>query len=306
MKRFEFIVLTVAMIALGCAKQVVSSDESRDSILAVTSGETPPATQPAMPAGHPALPAGHPALPAGHPAIAQDGSTPTASVKTTTQEPDWIVHMRHIMVQPTDKGLRVIDMLAVENPDEAAWIGNTDATGNRTTFSLALPAGATDVQLDEGFDPASAIKDGKVINRGALQPGASQYRLQYTVPLNKGQAEISVVAPAPVSTLMIFYPDDGTTISGTGIQGPQTVDMGNGKTRYFKADDINVGHEVKLLVGGAPAVKTESSAAPASTVPGATELAKTIAGVGALLIFLLGGALMFMKPQTGRTNSKHR
>ena len=311
MRRLELIVLASILIAFGCAERLVTDDSAKESILAVTSADgteaAAPATQPALPAGHPALPAGHPALPAGHPALPQGAAAnaaPAAPVKTTEQEPEWIIHMRHIMVQPTDKGLRVIDMLAVENPDAAAWIGKADAAGNRSTFKLKLPAGATDVQLDAGFDPKSAVKDETVINSGALQPGASQYRLQYTVPLTNGKGEIVVVAPAPVSAMMIFFPDDGTAISGTGIEGPQTVNMGNGNTRYFKAEDINVGHEVKLSVGQAQAAEKKQSYAVPARAPIGAELAKIVAGVGALLIFLLGGALMCIRPHANRAK-KH-
>ena len=130
MKRLNLIVLAIVLIGLSCARvaqqQVMQTNDAAasDRILALSDGaaaEATPATQPAAEAV-PALPSGHPdiskmraaqaakGLPAGHPAV--QGQTadaqPTAPVETTTQEPDWFVHMRHIMLTPTEKGLQSV------------------------------------------------------------------------------------------------------------------------------------------------------------------------------------------------------
>jgi len=97
MKRYELIVLAMVLVGMSCAQKLVQSqDVVRD---VVTLSNQAPATQPAEQA---------PALPKGHPDIAKLQAEKAAAIPTTTDEPDWIVHMRHIMVTPTDKGLTVL------------------------------------------------------------------------------------------------------------------------------------------------------------------------------------------------------
>jgi hypothetical protein len=162
------------------------------------------------------------------------------------------------------------------------------------------------VQL-AGFSDKARFDSGKVAEEGAMVPGVTQYQLHYSVPLAKGHADFTAVAPAPVNTMMVFFPDDGSKITATGLEGPKTVNMGNGSTRYFKGENLGAGHEAKLTVENAvvaPAKK--SSAAAGASFSGSingAEIAKAIAGVGAVLIFLFGGALLLIKSPA--TSKKH-
>ena len=189
----------------------------------------------------------------------------------------------------------MIDMLEIENPTDRAWVGSLDAAGIRSTFTLRLPESAIDVQAGGGFDEKTQLQAGKVINSGALVPGITEYQLQYTVPLKTGALNSLAVAPAKVDTMMVFFPNDGSTVSADGLQGPETINMGSGAMRYFKGENLTAGKDVKLSVGVPLASPTTKSSRATQEVIDGVAIAKTVAGVGAMLIVLLGGALMLTK-----------
>lgn len=213
--------------------------------------------------------------------------------ETTEKAPEWQVKMRHVMLSPGEGGLQVMDMLAVETAGDRAWVGTPIADGKRQTFKLALPAGAKDVKLLGGFDECCTIVEGNVItNTKALVPGASQYQISYMLPAESGKTDLTVAAPAKTGAVMIMVPDDGTNVTADGLQAGGSVDMGRGKTRFYKAADVPAGQELKLNISGiaAPApVKTSSLGG------GSTKAAQLVAGAGALVIVLFGIAFLFIK-----------
>lgn len=228
--------------------------------------------------------------------------------ETTEQAPQWRVSMQHVMLEPTVEGVQVSEMLSVENPGDRAWVGTAGADGKRRTISFPLPAGATDVKLSGALhDCCVTTEDGKILDSMALIPGVSQYRIAYTLPVKAGKADLAFTTIAPVKHLMIFVPDDGSVISAEGIGSPQVTDMGGGKTRFFRGTDVAAGAAVKLNVSGitARAAATASQASTSASSSSARsassgKLAKTVAGVGGLAIFVVGGMLLMFKAPRAR------
>jgi hypothetical protein len=227
-----------------------------------------------------------------------DPSLPNAELQipvyeATDEQPAWQIKMRHVMVEPTEGGLQVMDMIAIENPSDRAWIGTPTSDGKRATFSIDLPAGAEQIQLVGGaHDCCNKIEGTKVTNTMPLVPGQTQLRIVYGLPATNGKADITVVAPAPTSHLMVMLPDDGTTVIGEGLQAGGSTSMGKGKTRFYKAAGVPAGQQLKLTVSGitAPSAKKVSSVGG-----GSTQAAQLVAGAGALVIVLFGVAFLFMK-----------
>jgi hypothetical protein len=225
--------------------------------------------------------------------------TITVTVYETTDKPvGWEVRMRHVMLQPTAEGVQVTDMLAIDNATDRAYVGVSGPDGSKTTFQLPLPANSTNVQLLGGFhDCCTKIENGRIINSMAIIPGTTQYRLVYTVPMTNGKAEITAAAPAITKNLIVFAPEDGTTITATGLESG-TANMGDRKTRFFKATAVPADQPVTLKISGTPTRSTAEPAGPArgaAAVSDLTQIAKVTAGLGGLLILLLGGAMLVRK-----------
>jgi hypothetical protein len=237
-----------------------------------------------------------------------DGQHPEQQIQvpvfeTTEEQPAWTVHMQHVMLQPTTEGVGVMEMLAIENPSDKSWLGKLGPDNKRTTLVFSLPPGAKDVQLVGGFHECCVKIEGeKIINSMAFVPGVSQYRIAYTLPVGAGKAEFSLTTAAPVKHLMIFVPDDRSTVSAEGIASGGSADMGNGKTRFYKAADLAAGAVVKLNLTGITAAPTPAAAAtelpaghPAASANESGQAAKLVAGAGGLMIFVVGGFLVFLK-----------
>lgn len=231
--------------------------------------------------------------------------------ESTTTAPDWSIQMRHVMVHPVAGGLEVTEMLAISTPGDHAWVGNND----HITMQIPLASGAVNLKVAGGLtDAAVKIIDGKLVSRQPLLPGEDRYQLQYTIPATNGAAALNVIAPGKVGHVLVFIPDDGTTITTSGLQamGSQQMDESGAKTRYYMATSLEAGQSVALTVtglksaatGGQPATRPAASAAPADSPPGApveadasggATVPKTIAAVGAAGILGVGGLLMLAK-----------
>jgi hypothetical protein len=83
--------------------------------------------------------------------------------------------------------------------------------------------------------------------------------------------------------------------------------MGNGKTRFYKAADLAAGSAVKLNITGitdapTPASVEQPAAGHSAASAGESgQAAKLVAGAGGLMIFIVGGFLLFLKaPKSGK------
>jgi hypothetical protein len=232
--------------------------------------------------------------------------------ESTETAPAWTVKMQHVMLEPSVDGMRVMEMLAVENPTDRAWVGApTGADGKRRTITFALPPGAKEVSFGGALhDCCTTVEDGKIYNSMALVPGISQYRIGYTIPVANGNADLAFKTIAPVAHLMVFVPDDGSTVKADGIANSGVTDMGGGKTRFYRGTELATGAAVKLSISGITA-RASATAAATGTSPargavavssrgGSAQTAKLIAGAGALTIFVVGGMLLMFKAPRSR------
>ncbi len=228
---------------------------------------------------------------------AMSGSTPVQELQvpvyeTTDKAPDWKVRMRHVMVERAEGGLQVMEMLAVDNPTDRTWLGNPIADGKHAIYSLVLPASAQQIQLLGEHGCCAKIDGTKLTNTMPLVPGTSQHQISYLLPANGGKAEITVSSPVSVDRLMVFVPDDGTSVAAEGLESGGSSDMGTGKTRFYKASAVPADKQVKLAISGIVATVAKNTSTAAS---GSTHVAQIVAGLGAVVILLFGIAFLFMK-----------
>jgi hypothetical protein len=223
--------------------------------------------------------------------------------EATEQTPDWSVQMQHMIVQPVEGGVQVMEVLAIANPTDRAWIGTKQSGAEKpVTFTIQLPTGASDVTLVGGFhECCTSIANGQIVNSMALVPGTTKYQFAYVVPSENGVAKLTAIAPALTKHLMVIIPDDGTKVSGEGVDGPKTTDMGNGKTRYLAATDLPAGKQIAVTISGTPAMKSSGTSTSSEATVDSSGIAKALAGTGAVLILLIGGALLLIKsPRTAK------
>lgn len=224
------------------------------------------------------------------------GQAEVTVYETTEQAPAWQVPMRHVMAQMTEEGLRVIEVLAVENPTDRAWIGKADANGKRQTLSLELPEGASELQFGGGLhDCCVQTADGRLVNTMPLTPGVNEMQFLYLLPVKEGKASMKMVAPAAVKRLVFVATDNGPQVSVEGLNftGARQGRNMNVKILSYEGTDLAAGHVAKVNF----TMPAGMARAGGQDEPSSSMLPKIIAGVGGFLILAIGAVIILLKPK---------
>jgi hypothetical protein len=250
--------------------------------------------------------------------------------ETAATQPQWSIEMRHVIVSPSPNGLDVMEMLDIQCPGDRAWAGTADAAGKRTSLALPLPQGAKDLKIGGSFSSDLITLNGGVISTSqAIVPGDSKYQLQYTVPASNNTSALSVTAPVKTGHVLVFVPDDGTSVVPTPplqLMGSQQMGQNPQKTRYYMATQIEPGQKLQLVVSDlnqahtdatgtvpeatpAAAVATSDEAPVAAPVVAASvadsEAPKLLALIGGGVVLLIGtAALLIKRPHTATSRRK--
>ncbi len=185
---------------------------------------------------------------------------------TTDQAPDWSVYLRHLYLQPTPEGVIVDEVMVLENPADRAWrrLADADNAATPATLVLPLPDGAWHAQLARG-PQAMDISDEALSLHGPLIPGRTEIGFRYHLPLSNDAAELALTAPADTQRIMLFIPDDGSTVAIEGFEPGQTMDNQGQRIRVYTASDVADGTTARVRItpnlarGGQPGQPIELS-----------------------------------------------
>jgi len=221
-----------------------------------------------------------------------DSQHPTQQIELTVYEasdqtPAWQLHMRHVIIDPSPQGVKVTEMLAMQNPSDRTWLGAADASGARVTMALALPAGTQQIELGGDLTHSFVkIENERLVSAMPLQPGWSQVQLTYRVPAKDGQVNLTFTAPGPVKQMILFVPQGGAVAKVSGLEALGVQETGKGKMQTFRGVDLAAGHQTVVIA---------SLAAPPIRGGGAADVPKIIAGVGAGLILAVGVFIVLLR-----------
>ncbi|QNN24258.1 hypothetical protein HED60_18930 [Planctomycetales bacterium ZRK34] len=212
---------------------------------------------------------------------------------TTEESPAWKVNLRHLYLQATPAGLRVHEMIVLENPADRSWVGDLNAeTNRRTTVRLPLAGGAdAPYRVLRGMDKSEVV-DGTLVMHGALTPGQTELRIQYLLPIEHG-AKLNITAPVTTGDLVVYLPDDGSVIEGEGLTPGDPLNSRGMVIRVWRAEQVeaNKAFNVTIKTGLA------KSSADEADGPVSNHTAKLIAGAGGLLILVTGFSLLVGRMQ---------
>jgi hypothetical protein len=234
---------------------------------------------------------------------ALDAKNPKAQIQMSVYEtaataPAWTIAMRHVLVHATPEALQVTEMLSVSNPTDRIWLGATHGTDAHVTLALPLPLGITNLELAGGFqDPYAKQQGDEVISTLPMFPGAMQFQVNYSVPITNGTAQWTIAAPATVEQLIVFAPADQSTVTVSGAQDNGKVDMGQGPMHMFRGSDIKAGRTVTLSFSGL--ATATAAATPAAASPASVNWVRNIGAIGAIVVVVLGSAILLIKRPTG-------
>ena len=218
--------------------------------------------------------------------------------ETTEIEPDWNISMSHLAITPASDGLVVTYILVANNPTDLAWLAAADVEGNRYSIVIDLPSGASKVKTSAGFHSCcTKVVKGKVLSTTPFIPGATNYKIEYLLPITNSEVELILKAPAPISQLRVFFPHDPTmkletdSMKSLGLGRYQL--FGENAAEFFAAEDVPAGKEIKLTISGVSRPLTAEEIAG-----GSPRLAKIIAALGTLILLIPAIIILLRKPQT--------
>jgi hypothetical protein len=169
--------------------------------------------------------------------------------EVTTEKPAWTIGIRHIVAEPVEVDgkliLRVTEMIGGYNPLDKAWIGE-----NGVTVSVALPAGAANVQFGPGMAEAGAkVVGGKVVRGKTMLPGSTQYVFGYDLPVVEGKAAMNLTAPADTTLFALYLPGDAKVDQMKGVEaGKAAGTHADAARQMLKAKAIKAGDEVVVAL----------------------------------------------------------
>ncbi|MCA9285951.1 MAG: hypothetical protein KDA22_12080 [Phycisphaerales bacterium] len=219
----------------------------------------------------------------------------------TDQAPDWRVKMRHVIVDQIPIGLRVTEVMVIENPAERTWIGAAGFGPKRVTTAFLLPKGARDVTLGQGFHDwcCSTLANGALMNHLPLMPATTEMRYSYVLPAEDGHVTLDISAPAEVDSTMVLVPESLVPSAVRGVEAAGTQPMGDGGVRFYAAGGMQAGARATIEFAGLRGgIATASGALPATPGAAAEGAARTAATGGAermaKIVAITGGALLLL------------
>jgi hypothetical protein len=178
-------------------------------------------------------------------------------------------------------------------------------------LNLPLPPGAQNVQFGDGLkDGNASLTEGRLISSAPLIPGATQFQFSYVLPVQDGKAQISIAAPVAVGHMMLFVPDDGSTVTGDGLISAGAGNAAGGNMRFFMVPTLAAGKVVKVDFThlAAPTAKAGADDTGATALTSAEQPAPApsrssmpmIVGVGSAVLLVGGSIVIFSRPAGNR------
>lgn len=204
--------------------------------------------------------------------------------EVTNDVPEWHISMRHVMLSHDPAGLKVTEVIVIENPSQRTWIGTQAEDAERLeTVKFPLPAHAADVTLSKGFHGwcCTTQKSDSLVNHLPLMPETTELSFSYIVPV---ESALDVVAPANIDHMMVIVPDDVDVeepITNLELGGKDVI--ADTSVRYYMGENLNKGDSSRLVLTRATASDSGS-------------LARYVAGIGLGLIIIIGLIVVLMRP----------
>ena len=286
--------VTIQMLVRGRAVDTIKTKLDAHGVAMVEDRLLPNGAQPLVTIVH----AGVKHQAAGEPFTAQaaDQIVTVPVYEITEQAPEWRVRMWHIMITPSNHGVRVSQLLAVENPTDRSWIGMADKTGERTTLVLPMSPNAMNAELGKGFhDCCSKVVGGNAVDSMPLLPGTWRYEMEFGVPVHDGTATIEFETPAAAEQIVIAIPDGHGAVNIEGMGEASILDGPNQrKIRMYQARVVEPGRRIVINLSdlGLPDTLQQTS--------GQTNMPKVLAGGGVAVVALLAVGMLMSPSRKNR------
>jgi hypothetical protein len=217
----------------------------------------------------------------------------------TTETPAWRVRTRHAMLSAAPQGVKVTELLSIENPASQTWVGIPGRDDEPVTTVFRLPVDAEHVSVGRGFHEGrhTTLTEGMLINHLPLMPGQTTLQFSYVIHVEGEDATIELVSPAEVDQTMVVVPD---AIKVAGVQGLSkggSSPMGDSTAQMYLAANTAAGQPMTIRLAPNPSATEAATRAPTEPIDASPNggIAKYIGLVGGGLIIVIGIIIIFAR-----------
>lgn len=148
----------------------------------------------------------------------------------------------------TPDTVRVVELYVISNPTDKTLIS---AGEGQPVVSFTLPSGAGNLEFQDGvLGERYLLTETGFADTLPVRPGMGSYQVlfSYEMPFNR-KLDLSRPAAMKTDAVVILVPEDGLSITGSGVQDAGVRDMQGTPYRMYNGPSLSAGQELKLTVG---------------------------------------------------------
>lgn len=171
-----------------------------------------------------------------------------AVYETTTDASVLRAERMHVFLDVlSSERLQVVELLLYSNVSDRVLVASE---ANGPVFSIALPAGAENLQFQDGTLGGRYVATGNGFgDTEPVYPGVNyQLLFAYELPMAR-QVSLSIPVPMPVEAAVIMAPQEGISLSGPRLQAMGTRQVQGMTLQVFTASALEAGSTLDLTLG---------------------------------------------------------
>jgi hypothetical protein len=197
----------------------------------------------------------------------QEINLPISVYDTTTDKSQLVVDRLHVFFdfsQPD--AVRVVELFIISNPTNHVVV---PPKPGQPLINFALPAGATNLQFQEGQLGQRYIQtENGFGDTESIQPGNGQHQVLFAYDLPyQNKLSLSIPAPLPVTAVVVMVPISGVKVQSPDLQDSGQRDVQNMTFQVYSGGNMAEGQSVSMTVSGKPNL---TGAGTSSTSPNST------------------------------------
>lgn len=168
----------------------------------------------------------------------------------TTDDPSVIkMDSSHLIIEIMGDTASVAELYVFNNTSKSVFIGTgDDPDKDRETIIFDLPSNAENLQFHFGMSEESSIKrDGKLISKQSIQPGAARVIYSYQIPL-KNNTELKKTVNYPTTSQLVLVTDNGYDTTIDGLELGEKVEMHNNSFIKWSGENLETGHSIDINI----------------------------------------------------------
>lgn len=171
--------------------------------------------------------------------------------ETTTDASELLLDSYHVIIDPSERGLQVQEILSIRTTGRRTYTGTETAP-----LYFTLPKSASNVTLSAVLPQVSVgLKDGAVSFSAPVSPEGIDVAYRYDLPAAGRSQILTPVLPLPAGAFHLFISVPGVTVGGALLRQGEPVETEQFRYSHFLTGELRLGTQVEILLENLPQPK---------------------------------------------------